>query len=209
MKKFVLTKKAGMSQIFEPDGKVIPVTLLEVEPNVVTQVKTKEKDGYNAVQIGFSKTKENRLTKALRGHLKNLMPASRLREFRVDDTSSYKRGDIVKADVFEAGDKVVARGKAIGKGFQGVVKRHGFSGGPASHGHRHVLRTPGSIGSMYPQRVFKGKKMAGRMGGGNISVKNLLIVKVDGKKNVIFVRGAVPGKKGAVISLVGVETTKK
>lgn len=202
--KFIIAKKAGMSQIFEADGKVIPVTLLEVASNTVTQVKTKESDGYEAVQVGFEATKENRINRPQKGHLGKAGSelVKYLREFKPTDVSAYKPGDKVTVGVFSVGDKVVVRGKSIGRGFQGVVKRHGFSGGPASHGHRHVLRTPGSIGSMFPQRVFKGKRMAGRMGARNVSVKNLEVVRVDEKKNLLFIKGAVPGKKGSLIEVI-------
>lgn len=199
--KFILAKKSGMSQIFKEDGRVIPVTLLEVGPNVVTQVKTKEKDGYNAVQLGYGETMKKRLSKPALGHLRGLNPTKHIREFRADDVSGFKKGDKIGVNLFSSGEKVVISGKSIGKGFQGVVKRHGFKGGPASHGHRHVLRKPGSIGSMFPQRVFRGKKMAGRTGGGRVSVRNIEVVRVDEDKNLLFVKGAVPGKKGAILEI--------
>ena len=205
VKKFVIAEKAGMSQLFKEDGVVIPVTLLEVKENVVSQIKTQDSDGYESVQIAFGKTKDKSLTKAETGHLKNVGAFKGLREFRPENISEYKKGDSISADKFEVGDSVIIRGRTVGKGFQGVVKRHGFAGGPASHGHRHALRQAGSIGSAYPQKVFKGKKMAGRMGGGNLSVKNLKIVKIDKDKNLIFVRGAVPGKKGAIVEVIGIE----
>lgn len=200
--KFIVARKIGMSQVFEADGKVIPVTLFEAEPNIVTQIKNSEQDGYSAVQVGFGKTKDKNLSKAEQGHLKNIGFLKNLREFRLDDSSGYKRGGVITVSIFSPGDKVVVSGKTIGRGFQGVVKRHGFSGGPASHGHRHALRSPGSIGSSYPQRVFKGKKMAGRMGQERISVKNLEVIRVDEDKNLIFVKGAVPGKRGAFLEIV-------
>lgn len=203
MNKFILAKKVGMSQLFQKDGEVIPVTLLEAGPNVVNQIKTEEKDGYKAIQIGFSKTKAKSLTKSEQGQRKGRELFKYLKEFRVGDVSGFKQGDEVRVDVFAPGDKVKASSKTIGRGFQGVVKRHGFSGGPASHGHRHVLRKPGSIGSSFPQKVFKGKKMAGRMGFNRVSVKNLEVVRVDKKNNLLFIKGAIPGKKGTLVEIVG------
>lgn len=203
MKKFILAKKQGMSQIFGKDGRVIPVTIVEAAPNVVTQVKTQKSDGYDAVQIGIGQTKKNRLTRAALGHLKQLPPTKTLREFRLDDIGRFKRGDKISVDIFEPGERVQVSGTSYGRGFQGVVKRHGFSGGPASHGHRHVLRRPGSIGSMFPQRVIKGKKMAGRMGNERVTVGNLEVVRVDKDANTLFLKGAVPGKRGALLEIVG------
>lgn len=194
-----------MSQLFKEDGVVIPVTLLELKENIISLVKTKDRDAYESVQVAFRKTKEKSLTKAEAGHLKDIGAFKGLREFKPENISEYKKGDSISVDKFEVGDSVIVRGRSVGKGFQGVVKRHGFAGGPASHGHRHALRQAGSIGSAYPQKVFKGKKMAGRMGGENISVKNLKIVKIDRNKNLIFVRGAVPGKKGSIVEVIGIE----
>lgn len=199
--KFIIAKKAGMSQLFEPDGRVRPVTVLEVRPNLVTQVKTEAGDGYNAVQVGFEETLPKRMTKPERGHLKDLAPLKRMYEFRVLK-NELKRGDKIKVSIFSPGERVTVRGTSIGKGFQGVVKRHGFAGGPASHGHRHVLRAPGAIGGRFPQRVIKGKRMAGRTGGSQVTVKNLKVVRVDEQKNLLFVAGAVPGKKGSIIKIV-------
>lgn len=197
MKKFIVTKKLGMSQLFEPDGTVRAVTILDAEPNEVTQVRTKENDGYSAVQVGFEKAKEGRVSKAEAGH----SPYRHLREFRVEDAGQYEKGAKVGADTFEAGEQVQVSAVSIGKGFQGVVKRHGFSGGPASHGHGDALRAPGSIGSAFPQRVLKGMRMAGRMGGDRVSVKNITIVRVDKENNMIFLDGAVPGKKGTIVEV--------
>lgn len=202
MNKFILARKLGMSQVFGADGRVVPVTLLEAGPNVVVQVKNDGKDGYQAVQIAFGKTRPKLLSKPLRGHLKNVAVTKQLREFRTEDSEKFKRGDVIKVGIFEAGDKVTVSANSIGRGFQGVVKRHGFSGGPASHGHRHVLRAPGSIGSSFPQRVFKGKKMAGRMGAERVSIKNIEVVRVDEKSNLMFVKGAVPGKRGTLVEVV-------
>lgn len=200
--KFIIAKKAGMSQLFGADGRARAVTVLEVEPNVVTQVKTEAREGYNAVQVGALETLAKRLTKPQRGHLKDLAPLKYLTEFRTKN-GELKRGDTVKVNVFSPGDKVTVSGVSVGKGFQGVVKRHGFAGGPASHGHRHVLRAPGAIGGRFPQRVLKGKRMAGRTGGKQVTVKNLEIIRVDESKNLLFVAGPVPGKKGRLVKIIG------
>lgn len=200
--KFILGRKSGMSQLFTKDGLTVPVTIIETSPNTVTQVKTQETDGYNAVQLGFGETKETRLTKPARGHLKGLPVVRHLREFTLDDAPSFKRGDKIGVAIFEPGERVRVSGTSIGRGFQGVVKRHGFAGGPASHGHRHVLRRSGSIGGRFPQHVLKGKRMAGRMGGGRITVHNLEVIRVDRETNALYLRGAVPGKKGTLLEIV-------
>jgi len=197
MKKFIVTKKLGMSQLFDPDGTVHAVTVLDAEPNVVTQVRTKDKDGYSAVQLGFEKAKEGRVSKAEAGH----SDFRHLREFRVDEDAQFEKGATVDAGVFEAGEQVQVSSVSIGRGFQGVVKRHGFSGGPASHGHGVALRAPGSIGSAFPQRVLKGLRMAGRMGGGRVSTKNVTVARVDAENNMLFLEGAVPGKKGSIVEV--------
>lgn len=165
-----------MSQVFDQDNKVIPVTLIEAGPCLVTQVKTKEKDGYEAIQISFGKNK---------------------REFEGEG----KVGDQIDISIFEEGEKVWVVGISKGKGFQGVVKRHGFHGGPASHGQKHTLRAPGSIGSAFPERVFKGRKMAGRMGSDRITTKGLKIVQIDKEKNLLAVKGAVAGKIGGLVEI--------
>jgi large subunit ribosomal protein L3 len=204
MKKFILAKKVGMTQLFEGDGAPVAVTVLEVSPNVVTGVRSKDKEGYEAVQVGMDEVlKEKRLTKPLRGHLtkKDLPLLKHLREFRTDEVLTV--GDILRVEIFEPGEKVKIRARSIGKGFQGVVKRHGFKGGPASHGHRNVLRRPGSIGGRFPQRTLKGKRMAGRDGGHAVSVKNIVVARVDTQHNLLMVRGAVPGKVGALVEVTG------
>ncbi len=190
-----------MSQVFDKTGKVIPVTLIEAGPCVVTQVKTADKDKYTAVQLGFGKRRK--VSKPLAGHLKDLGEFRYLREFQVPEKTELKRGDKVTADIFSAGDEVTLSGFSKGKGFQGVVKRHNFSGGPASHGHRHVLRSAGSIGGAYPQHVRKGLKMAGRMGNEQVTIKKTPLVSVDSKKNVIAVKGPVPGPKDSLIMIQG------
>ena len=196
--KFILGKKIGMSQVFSEDRKVTPVTLIEAGPCVVTQVKTEEKDGYQAVQVGFGERKK--INRPLMGHLKDLGKFRYLREIR-DVKEDMKIGDKIDAGVFKEGDKIKVIGISKGKGFQGVMKRHGFHGSPATHGHKHDHRAPGSIGSAFPEHVLKGKKMAGRMGGDQVTVKGLKVVKVDEENNLLAVKGAVPGKRGTLLKV--------
>jgi len=188
-----------MTQIFKED-KVIPVTLIESGPNFVTQIKNKEKDGYLAIQVGFDKKKEKNIKKPQKSHLKNLGNLRWLREFRIENPE-IKTGDKIDVSVFAPGDKVNIVAISKGKGFQGVVKRHGFHGGPKSHGQKDRHRAPGSIGSSFPEHVFKGKRMAGRMGGDRVTVKNLEVVEVDIENNLIALRGAVPGRRGTLVML--------
>jgi len=201
--KFILGKKIEMTQVFKEDGTVTPVTAVFVGSNYVTQVKTKEKDGYNAVQVGFGEAKK--MNKAKVGHLKDIASLKSLREFRVEeaDLSDLKRGDKITAEVFVAGDEVDVIGVSKGKGFQGVVKRHGFHGQKATHGHKDQERMPGSIGAGGVQRVFKGVRMAGRMGGDNVTVKNLQIVEIDSEKGILYVKGAVPGGRNGLLFISG------
>lgn len=194
---FILAKKIGMTQRFKDNGNVVPVTLVEAGPCVVTQVKTQDNDGYSAVQIGFGQTKN--ATKARIGHTKDLQSNLHLREFRIDDAKGLERGTVINTDTFKPGDKVKVTGTSKGKGFQGVVRRHGFRGGPASHGHKDNLRMPGSIGATFPQHVMKGLRMAGHMGDDRISVKNLEIIEVDAEKHLMAIKGAVPGSRGALL----------
>lgn len=198
--KFILGKKLSMSQIFDKTGKVIPVTLIEAGPCTVTQVKSSEKDKYNAIQVGFGQ--KRKVSKPLSGHLEKLDNFRYLREFHVEKTD-LKRGDKITVDLFKENDKVAIIGTTKGKGFQGVVKRHNFSGGPASHGHRHVLRRPGSIGAGYPQHVRKGMKMAGRMGDDRMTLEKVPVIKVDAEKNILAVKGPVPGPKNSLIMIKG------
>ena len=203
MQKGLIGRKVGMTQIFDEEGKVIPVTAIEVGPCTVTQIKTVEQDGYTAVQLGFGEVKERKLNKPELGHLsKNkLAPKKYLREFRLDSVEGMKVGDELKADVFAVGDKVDVQGTSKGKGFQGVIKRHGQSRGPMGHGSMYHRR-PGSMGpTSTPGRVFKGKKLPGHMGAQTISIQNLEVVRVDLDKNVILVKGSVPGAKGAILKL--------
>ena len=203
MKKAILTTKVGMTQVFSEDGVLTPVTVLQAGPCVVTQVKTVENDGYSAVQVGFGDIREKLVNKPKKGHCaKAGVTAKRfLKEFRLEDAESYTLGQEIKADVFAAGDKVDATAKSKGKGFQGAIKRHGQSRGPMAHGskyHRHA----GSNGSATtPGRVFKGKHMPGHMGAVRVTVQNLEVVSVDAEKNLILVKGAVPGPKKSLVML--------
>ncbi len=203
MKKALIGRKVGMTQIFDEEGKVIPVTAIEVGPCTVTQIKTVEQDGYTAVQLGFGEVKERKLNKPELGHLsKNkLAPKKYLREFRLDSVEGMKVGDELKADVFAVGDKVDVQGTSKGKGFQGVIKRHGQSRGPMGHGSMYHRR-PGSMGpTSTPGRVFPGKNLPGHMGVETVTIQNLEVVKVDLDKNVILVKGSVPGTKGAILKV--------
>ena len=203
MKKAIIGKKVGMTQVFDENGTVIPVTVIEAGPCVVAQVKTSEKDGYEAVQLGFGDVKENKLNKPEKGHFAkaNVTAKKHLREFRLDSIEGIKVGDEVKADVFEAGEKIDVQGTSKGKGFQGVIKRHGQHRGPMGHGSMYHRR-PGSMGSTStPGRVFKGKKLPGHMGVQKITIQNLEIIKVDMDKNVLLVKGSVPGPKGAILKI--------
>ncbi len=191
--KFIIGKKLGMTQVFGEDGIATPVTLVEAGPCVVTDIKSKGRDGYDAVQLGFKDLKENKVTKS-----KRTKPFKHLREIKGSD--EVKMGDNVMVDIFKEGDKVKIVGISKGKGFAGVMKRWNFSGaGTSSHGTKHNNRKAGSIGSMFPQKVKKGRKMAGRMGTDSVTVKNITIVKVDLENNTIAVKGAVPGKNGGLI----------
>ncbi len=203
MKKALIGRKVGMTQIFDEEGKVIPVTVIEATPCTVTQIKTVEQDGYQAVQLGFGDVKEKKLNKPELGHLsKNkLAPKKYLREFRLDSVEGLKVGDELKADVFAAGDKVDIQGTSKGKGFQGVIKRHGQSRGPMGHGSMYHRR-PGSMGpTSTPGRVFPGKNLPGHMGVETVTIQNLEVVKVDLDKNVILVKGSVPGTKGSILKI--------
>jgi large subunit ribosomal protein L3 len=186
--KFILGKKSGMTTIYKED-KAHNVSLIEIIPNKVDKIRTVELDGYQAVRILVPKTKNIDYKK----------------EFRVDTVDDYKVGKELEIDIFKEGDIVSVSGISKAKGFQGVVKRHGFKGGPATHGHRHVLRAPGSIGSAYPQHVLKGKKMAGRMGGERVVSQNLKVVLVDKKNNLMAVEGAIPGVAGRIVEIVSVD----
>ena len=193
-----------MTQYFAEDGKVYAATVVSAGPNVVTQVKTVEKDGYSAMQVGYGVRKEKNITKALKGHFKNLGNFMTTREFRVADDASVKSavGDTIAVTDFVAGDVVSVSGLSKAKGFQGVIKRHNFKGGPRSHGQKHSERAPGSIGGGLRNRVPKGMRMGGRMGGERITVSNLKILAVDADTNTLLVEGAVPGRRGTVLEIV-------
>ena len=200
--KAIIGKKVGMTQIFDEKGYVIPVTVIEAGLCLVAQVKSEETDGYNAVQLGFGEVKDKHINKPEKGHFEKskLSAKKHLREFRADSID-VKVGDEVKADVFEAGDKIDVQGTSKGKGFQGVIKRHGQHRGPMGHGSMYHRR-PGSMGSTStPGRVFKGKKLPGHMGVQTVTIQNLDVVRVDMDKNVILVKGSVPGPKGAILKI--------
>ena len=201
--KAIIGKKIGMTQIFDETGKVIPVTAIEAGPCVIAQIKTVETDGYDAIQLGFGDVKENKVNKPVKGHYAKLgiTPKKHLREFRLDSLEGLKVGDELKADVFAVGDSVDIQGTSKGKGFQGVIKRHGQSRGPMGHGSMYHRR-PGSMGpTSTPGRVFKGKKLPGHMGRQTVTIQNLDVVAVDLDKNVILVKGSVPGVKGAILKI--------
>ncbi|HHW45940.1 MAG TPA: 50S ribosomal protein L3 [Clostridiales bacterium] len=202
MKKGIIGKKLGMTQLFDQNGAFVPVTVIEAGPCVVTQIKTVENDGYEAIQVGFGDLKASKVNKPLKGHFDkaDVAPKKVLREFRLDDISSYKVGDLIKADAFEEGEHVDVTGRSKGKGYTGVIKRWNFGRLKMSHGTGPVTRHGGSIGAnSSPSRVFKGKRMAGRMGYERVTVQNLSIVKVDAENNIIAVKGAVPGPKGGIV----------
>lgn len=196
--KFILGKKLGMSQIFEQNGATIPVTLVEAGPCFVTQIKTKEKDGYESVQIGFCKIeKSKRIKKPMKGREFKF-----IKEFRGENKES-KIGDEISVSLFKEGDKVAVSSNSKGKGFQGVVKRWGFHGRNSTHGAKHEQRKPGSIGSSWPERVIKGRRMPGRMGNERVTVRNLKIIKIDQENGILALNGAVPGNKGTLVEIKG------
>lgn len=190
-----------MTQVFLPSGEVVPVTRVQAGPCQVVQVKESTKENANAIQLGFGDVREFRLNKPKLGHLKDLSPVRNLHDFAVDSASSVARGDVVSVDTFVVGDKVEVMGTSKGKGFAGVVKRHHFHGGPASHGHKDNLRAPGSIGAGGVQRVFKGMRMAGQMGNARVTVKNLEIVQINPETNELYIKGAVPGGRNSVLAI--------
>lgn len=209
--KFIMGTKEGMTQIFQENGRVVPVTLIKAEPVEITQIKEKEKDGYEAIQVGVGKNKKKKGKKALAtGRSRGADLAGKaapgeyfrfLKEFR--GVQEGKIGEEINLSVFRVGDKVKVAALTKGKGFQGAVKRHGFHGMPASHGHKHVLRHVGSIGQRFPQHTLKGTRMAGRMGGKRMTVRGLEVVGVDEKNNILLLRGAVPGRRGSWVEVVG------
>ncbi|MDP3988912.1 MAG: 50S ribosomal protein L3 [bacterium] len=203
MSKFILGTKQYMTQVFDEAGRAYPVTLLSAGPVVVTQVKSKERDGYDALQVGYGIMHERKCARPQRGHLKDLDLFRHIREWRLSEPHNHERGAVIDVSLFEEGEKVDVVGISKGKGFQGVVKRHGFAGGRRSHGQKHSEREPGSIGGggRAGGRVVKGMRMGGRMGSDRVTVKNLTIIKIDKEQNLVFVRGAVPGKRGDVVEI--------
>ena len=203
MKKAILATKVGMTQIFNEDGVLIPVTVLQAGPCVVTQVKTEENDGYSAVQVGYADKRENLVNKPMKGHFEKAGVSCKrfVKEFKLDNAAEYELGQEIKVDVFEAGDHIDATAISKGKGFQGAIKRHGQSRGPMAHGskfHRHA----GSNGAASdPSKVFKGKKMPGQMGNKQITIQNLEVVRVDAENNLLLVKGAVPGPKKSLVTI--------
>lgn len=189
-----------MTQIFDDTGEVVPVTVIEAGPCYVIQVKTNETDGYNAIQLGFERVKERKLNQPQLGHLGDLPPLRYLHEVRTDDAGEYEVGQQIDVDIFSTGQRVDVTGTSKGRGFAGVVKRHGFSGGPKTHGQSDRHRAPGSIGATStPGRVYKGMRMAGRMGGERVTIQNLEVVDVDPERNLLLVKGSVPGVKGGLV----------
>lgn len=208
----ILGRKIGMTQIFTEKGETIPVTVIEAGPCVVTQLRTKDKDGYEAVQLGFGEITPRKVTKPIQGHLKAAGRLVRfMREVKTTDLNAHTVGDVVNVDIFQIGEKIDVVGTSKGRGFAGVVKRHGFRGGPATHGQSDRHRAPGSIGSgTTPGRVWKNMRMAGRMGNDRVTVQNLEVVKIDLERHVILVKGSVPGaKNGLVMVSRAAKATKK
>ncbi|MHB8984486.1 MAG: 50S ribosomal protein L3 [Eubacteriales bacterium] len=207
MPKGILGKKVGMTQIFTDTGLAVPVTIIEAGPCVVVQKKTPEKDGYSAIQVGFGEKRERLFNKPQKGHFTRagVKPLRFLREFRVENVENYQVGQEIKADVFAEGEKVDVVGKSKGKGFAGGIKRHGFHRGPMAHGSKYHRR-PGSLGAKGPARVYKGRKLPGHLGNERVTIQNLEVVKIDAGRNLLAVKGAVPGPRG---SLVVVKETAK
>ena len=203
MQKGIVGKKLGMTQLFDANGNVVPVTVIEAGPCVISQKKTTENDGYEAVQIGYGDMKASKVNKPMKGHFAkgDVAPKKVLREFRLADTSAVNVGDVLKADIFAEGESVDVRGTSKGKGYAGVIKRWNFSRLKESHGTGPVHRHGGSLGVIDPARVFKGKKMAGHLGNERVTVQNLKVVKIDAENNIIAVKGAVPGPKGGIVVL--------
>ena len=200
----LIGRKIGMTQLFDEKGDIVPVTVIEAGPCTVTEIRTSERDGYTALQLGFGTNKEKRFTKPVLGQFtkRNLPPSRHLREFRIKDVAAYTLGQTLNASVFEKGEHVDVEGTTKGRGFAGIIKRHGFKGGHASHGPT-MGREPGSIGSSaYPSRVIKGKRLPGRMGGKPLTSKNLMVAGVDAEQNVVLVRGAIPGPTNGLVFIL-------
>jgi len=203
----LLGNKVGMTQIFDESGNIIPITILKVGPCVITQIKTKLKDGYNAIQIGYSSLSSKALTQPELGHLQksNIQPLKYLKEFRVDENNDFKIGQVLNVDSFTPGQLINIRGKSVGKGFSGLPKRHHFTRGPMTHGSKNH-RAPGSIGmGTTPGRVLPGKKMPGQLGNKMVTIKKLKVVQTNSEENILVIKGSVPGKPGNLLSIVGSE----
>lgn len=200
--KAILGKKIGMTQMFSPEGKAVPVTVIQAGPCMVVQTKTTDNDGYEAIQVGFDEIKEVRANKPKKGHFAKaqVKPTRYLREFRVENSAEYTLGQELKADLFEIGDQIDVTGTSKGKGFQGSIKRCGQSRGPMSHGSKYHRRS-GSLGALGPNRVFKGRQLPGRMGNLKVTVQNLEVVKIDVERNLILVKGSVPGSKKSLVTI--------
>ncbi|MFC1640588.1 50S ribosomal protein L3 [Patescibacteria group bacterium] len=203
---FILARKLKMTSIFDDQGGAVSVTVLEAGPCVITQVKEQEKDGYTSVQVGFGESKK--INKPMKGHLKDMKQFKVLREFRLADLTEMKKGDEIKVDQFKKGDTVHVSGVSKGKGFAGVIKRHNFSRGPETHGSRHH-REPGSIGSMFPQHVVKGRKLPGQLGNARNTIQNLEVVDVDIENNLVVIKGAIPGHYGNCVEIIHTATGKQ
>jgi len=201
LKKAIVAKKLGMTQVFAENGALVPVTVLDVSPNVVVQVKTNENDGYEAIQVGYGELKEKQMTKPVGGHFKkaNVMPKKFLREFRFENAAEYSVGNEIKADIFAVGDRVDVSGVSKGKGYQGAIKRHGFHRGPMTHGSKYHRHAGGMSAGTSPGKVKKGRKLPGHMGNVKVTVQNLTVVRADAEKNILLVKGPVPGPKGTVV----------
>ena len=200
----ILGRKVGMTQVFDDDGKAIPVTVIEAGPCSVVEIRTPEKNSYSAVQLGFGEVKPSKVTKPEKGYFtkQNTAPKRWLREFRIDNTADYQVGQEITVSLFQNGEVVDVTGISKGKGYQGVMKRHGFGGTPASHGHSVTHRHPGSIGcSSFPGRVMKGRRMAGQMGGEQVTTKNLKVFGIDEENNLILIEGPVPGARDSLVMI--------
>lgn len=198
----LIGKKLGMTRIFDEKGNDVQVSVIQTGPCFVTEIRTKDRHGYDALQLGFDEKRDKSVKQPERGHFKKsgVKPMRYLREFRTFEVSQFKLGDVIKADIFQVGEEVKVIGISKGKGFQGVVKRHHFGGGPVSHGQSDRMRAPGSVGgSSYPSRVFKGTRMAGQMGNARVTVRNLKIVRVDAENNIVMVRGGIPGARNGMV----------
>jgi len=209
--KFIVGRKLDMTQVFGADGLVVPVTRVETNPCVVTQVKNKQKDGLDSIQVGYGKQKFFRINKPTKGHLKDIkwddtVTVRGMVDFKIEEGSKLEKGHVITIDAFKQGEKVQVIGKSKGRGFQGVVKRHGFHGSPASHGHKDQLRMPGSIGATDAARVFKGTRMGGHMGDDKVTVKNLEIVEIRPEENILFIKGAVPGARNGILFISTAES---